>query len=159
MNQKLLPSNDGPFKHIEDRFLQYLFTSTYTSILFLVDSLVSLKVYYNLSVWKLKYEYNVFSLSHDTITVQPFSGIYSYMDSRQREIYLQYSHMTVRCIQMKVFEKTTRVGVSNSQTKKNTGTATDRCSREQSFDKKIYRCFQLFQHRRRAHIFATFSSG
>ena len=82
MNQKLLLSNDGPFKHLEDRFLWYLFTSTYTSILFLVDSLVSLKVYYNLSVWKLKYKYNVFSLSHDTITVQPFSGIYSNMDSR-----------------------------------------------------------------------------
>ena len=42
---------------------------------------------------------------------------------------------------MKVVEKTTRVGVSNSQAKKNTGTATDRCSREQSFDKKNLQLF------------------
>lgn len=56
---------------------------------------------------------------------------------------------------MKVFEKTTIVGFSNSQTKKNTGTATDRCSREQSFDKKstdVFNCFSIdvehifFQH-------------
>ena len=47
---------------------------------------------------------------------------------------------------MKVFEKTTIVGFSNSQTKKNTGTATDRCSREQSFDKKstdVFNCFSI----------------
>lgn len=70
-------------KKIQFYYYTYLFSSVF-SFNKSEDVITTYRLYfyYNLSVWKLKYEYNVFSLSHDTITVQPFSGIYPYMGSR-----------------------------------------------------------------------------